>query len=143
MADDPGSEPVLVTDPGLLDVLAELRAREPLFHRPELGTTRFAFEAQIAEDFWEVGASGCRYSRAFVLATLEERWSRQHDDPWETTEFHCRQVGEGTYALTYTLLQGARVTRRLTIWRKVKGTWKALFHQGTLAASSPPASLPR
>lgn len=31
-------EPDLTTDPALLEVLAELREREPIFHRPELGT---------------------------------------------------------------------------------------------------------
>jgi hypothetical protein len=125
-------EPDLTTAPALRDVLDELRAREPLFHRPELGTSRADFAAQIAEDFWEVGASGRRYSRQHVLATLGVRWSLPHADAWETSQFHCRQVGSDTYALTYTLRQQSRVTRRLTIWRKVDGKWKALFHQGTV-----------
>jgi hypothetical protein len=126
------SEPVPPTDPSLLGVLEELRAREPIFHRPELGTSRADFASQIVDDYWEVGASGRRYGRDFVLATLVERWSRPHDDPWDTSELHCRQVGDETYALTYTLRQGERVTRRLTIWRRVDGGWKALFHQGTM-----------
>lgn len=127
-------DPDLATEPRLLTVLDELRAREPLCHRPEFGTTRADFAAQLAEDFWEVGASGRRYSRDFVLSVLEDRWSRRHDDPWETSEFHCRQLGDHTYALTYTLRQEERLTRRLTIWRKSDGTWKALFHQGTVVA---------
>jgi hypothetical protein len=134
MVDRPSSEPELTTDPRLRPILEELRAREPIFHRPELGTTPSDFTAQMAEDFWEIGASGRRYSRAFVLATLIERWSQPHDDPWETSDFQCRQVGEATYALTYTLRQGERMTRRLTLWRKVQGVWKILFHQGTLVA---------
>jgi len=44
-------EPMLVTDPTLTDVLDELRAREPLFHRPEFGTTRSDLEAMTTEDF--------------------------------------------------------------------------------------------
>ncbi|MDZ8135814.1 MAG: hypothetical protein RM049_11000 [Nostoc sp. DedQUE04] len=36
-------EPNLVTDPKILNVLNELRQREPIFHRPELGTTRADF----------------------------------------------------------------------------------------------------
>jgi hypothetical protein len=32
------------SDPKLLGVLAELRCREPIFHRPELGTSRADFE---------------------------------------------------------------------------------------------------
>lgn len=126
------SEPQLETEPRLLGILDELRAREPIAHRPELGTTRAAFAAQLDDDFWEIGASGRRYSREYVLAALEDRWSRPHEDVWEAGEFHCRAVGESTYALTYTLRQGERVTRRLTIWRNVEGVWRALFHQGTV-----------
>ena len=132
------TEPDLVTEPRLSDVLEELRAREPIFHRPELGTRRADFEAQLAPDFWEVGASGRRYGRDFVLATLEKRWSVPHDDPWETGEFHCRQVGERTYALTYTLRQRERVTRRLTLWRRDEDGWKVLFHQGTVVEAGAP-----
>jgi len=89
-----------------------------------------------------VGASGSRYSRDFVLTMLERTWSDAHDDPWETSEFQCRQLGEDTYALTYTLRQQERLTRRLTIWRKVEGGWKALFHQGTVVAPSISIGLP-
>lgn len=128
------SEPSLETDPSLSPVLAELRAREPLFHRPEWGTTRADFERMISGDYWEVGASGKRYSRAFVLDVLQERWAQPHDDPWETADFHCRDLGGGVYALTYTLTQGPRVTRRLTLWQRTGDQWRALFHQGTVVA---------
>ena len=56
-------EPALVTDPKLMGVLEQLQSREPIFHRAELGTTRADFEKMMAADFWEVGASGRRYSR--------------------------------------------------------------------------------
>ncbi len=62
-----------VTSPELLAVLEELKLREPIFHHPEFGTTRRDYEAMIDPDFWEVGASGRRYSREFVLETLENR----------------------------------------------------------------------
>jgi hypothetical protein len=64
----------LVTDERLHGVLDELVRREPLFHRPESGTTRVDFEAMTAPDFWETGASGRGYSRAHVLDVLEERY---------------------------------------------------------------------
>ena len=44
-----------------------LQAREPIFHRPELGTSRVNFERMTDESFWEVGASGRVYDREFVL----------------------------------------------------------------------------
>src|SRR5665213_635146 len=55
-----------VTSPELLAVLEELKLREPIFHHPEFGTTRQDYEAMTDPQFWEVGASGRRYSREFV-----------------------------------------------------------------------------
>jgi hypothetical protein len=115
------------------EVLAELSAREPIFHRLEFGTKRADFERMTAEDFWETGASGRRYSREFVLDELERRFAAPRDDVWETSDFQCRRLGEDTYLLTYTLLQdGVRLTRRATIWRRTVDGWKIVYHQGTV-----------
>ena len=114
-------------------VLAELSRREPIFHRPELGTTRADFEKMTAEDFWEIGASGRRYSRAEVLDALEKRWSAPHADVWETSDFECRRLAADVFLLTYSLLQdGVRRTRRATVWQRTAEGWKILYHQGTL-----------
>ena len=120
-------------NPDVTAVLAELSRREPLFHRPEFGTCRADFERMTVEEFWEIGASGRRYSRNFVLGELEKRFSAPHDDVWQTRDFHCARIGNEVYLLTYTLIQnGTRVTRRSTIWRRIDREWKAVFHQGTL-----------
>ena len=121
----------------LAEILSELSSREPIFHRPEFGTTRADFEAMTAEDFWEVGASGRSYSREFVLETLEQRFSAPHADVWETSGFHCQPLAESVYLLTYILIQDRkRVTRRATIWRKYEDGWKILYHQGTIVQDS-------
>ena len=125
--------PDVSTSPELQEVFAELTRREPIFHRAELGTTRTDFERMTAEDFWETGASGRRYSRQFVLDELEKRFAAPHEDVWETSEFQCRRLGEDLYLLTYTLLQDhVRLTRRATIWRKTPEGWKIVYHQGTV-----------
>lgn len=125
--------PTLTTAPELQGILAELSRREPIFHRPEFGTTRADFERMTAEDYWETGASGPRYSRQFVLDELEKRFSSPHADVWETRDFHCRSLSEDTYLLTYTLLQdNHRLTRRSTIWRSTPSGWKIVYHQGTI-----------
>jgi hypothetical protein len=113
-------------------VLAELVAREPIFHRPELGTTRNDFDAMMEPDFWETGASGRRYTREQCLELLVERARTPHDDPWETSDFACREIGPDDFLLTYTLRQGARVTRRATLWRRRDGAWRIAYHQGTV-----------
>jgi hypothetical protein len=129
---NPDMEPTFITDPGLMGVLGELKAREPIFHHPEFGTTRADFENMTAPDFWEVGASGRRYSRDYVLANLEKRYAGEYVDRWEAKDFHCRKLGENVYLLTYTLLQGERRTRRATIWQHTQAGWKIVFHQGTI-----------
>lgn len=127
-------EPDLATAAELAGVLDELRRREPIFHRPEFGTTRADFERMTASDFWEIGASGQRYSRSHVLNVLEHRVPDPAEHAWITRDFHCRELGADTYLLTYTLEQGKRVSRRSTIWRRSGGEWLIVFHQGTLVA---------
>ena len=134
---DQGVQPI---DPANLDVLNELMQREPIFHRPELGTMRQDFENMTVETFWEVGASGRRYSRKYVMDTLELRHSQPHEDPWETRDFHCLEIALDNYLITYTLIQGERVTRRFskgdaprtTIWQRCGADWKIVYHQGTV-----------
>ena len=126
-------EPDRTTEPELLDILAELSSREPIFHRPEFGTSRADFERMTADNFWETGASGRRYSRELVLDTLERRHRTPHEDFWKTTDFHCTRLAADTYLLTYTLLQdGVRLTRRATIWQSTSEEWKILYHQGAI-----------
>ena len=119
-------------DPANVDVLNELMQREPIFHRSELGTTRQDFENMTVETFWEVGASGRRYSRKYVMDTLELRHSEAHEDIWETRDFHCLEIAPDNYLITYTLIQGERVTRRSTIWRRCGAGWQIVYHQGTI-----------
>lgn len=121
----------------LSEVLVELSRREPIFHRPEFGTTRADFEKMIAEDFWEAGASGRRYSRADVLHELEKRFTVPHEDIWETSDFRCRRLAADVYLLTYQLVQNReRRTRRSSIWQHTAEGWRIVYHQGTIMQES-------
>jgi len=127
------SEPVLSTDPALFGILEELKSREPIFHRPEFGTTTADYESMMHEGFWEIGASGRRYSREFVLSELERRRQHPTEDLWETSDFHCRKLAADIYLLTYALIQDKiRKTRRSTLWQRTEVGWKIMFHQGTM-----------
>jgi hypothetical protein len=132
----------LGTEPELSEVLAELSRREPIFHRPEFGTSRADFKKMTVEDFWEVGASGRRYSRKEVLDALEKRCATPYEDVWETFDFHCRKLADDVFLLTYTLIQDkrdqekSRRTRRSTIWKRTVEGWKIAYHQGTIVQDS-------
>jgi len=125
-------EPKRITGPELTRVLKELVSREPIFHRSEWGTTRADFERMTSEDFWEVGASGQRYSRDYVLQELERRYQNPIVEDLHAEDFHCQELAFNLYLLTYTLYQHkTRKTRRTTIWQKTSEGWKIVFHQGT------------
>jgi len=125
------------TDPALNPILDELRPLEPIFHTPEFGLEPADFTARMAPDYWEVGASGRRYSREFILQMLA-------DSPpvnaatarWRASGHALRQLGPDTYLLTYSLRQGERLTRRSTLWQRTPVGWQILFHQGTLVSSN-------
>ena len=129
-------EPSLTTAPEHMAVMRELTQREPLFHKPTFGTTRQDFEAMTAPAFWEVSASGRRFSREFVLDVLEKRYENATEAIWEMGDVHCREIAAGNYLFTYTLVQGERVTRRASIWRRTPNGWQVIYHQGTVVAQN-------
>jgi hypothetical protein len=126
-------QPSIHTPPELRGVLEELRAREPIFHRPEFGNARADLERLMHESYWEVGASGTRYSREFVLETLLTRVPDPAESSWVVRDFQVSEIAADNYLVTYTLFQGARVSRRTTLWRRAASGWQILYHQGTLA----------
>jgi hypothetical protein len=128
----PNMEPALTTAPELDEVLRELMAREPLFHRPEFGTTRKDFDKLMAPEFWETTASGRRVSREFVFDCLEKRYATTTEVTWEIEDFRCQEIAANNYLVTYTLFQGERVTRRAAIWRRTNDGWQIVYHQGTI-----------
>ncbi len=116
------------TAPELLPILDDLRRREPIFHRP-------AFPTVMSPDYWEVGASGRRYSRDFILETLVLHPPIDADVArWQATDFALQQLAPNTYLLAYTLDQTGRITRRSTLWQNTQEGWQILYHQGTLVA---------
>jgi hypothetical protein len=88
----------------------------------------------MAPEFWEIGASGQRYSREFVRDTVVERLRNPGDDPWRCAEFGLRELAPHVFLLTYVLEQVERRTMRSTIWRRDPDGWRVVFHQGTMAS---------
>ncbi|HXF90772.1 MAG TPA: DUF4440 domain-containing protein [Candidatus Nitrosotenuis sp.] len=125
----------------LTKILSDLKRREPIFHHPdEFGRFRQDILNMTCDEFWEIGASGRRYSREDVMIeTLLKRYADpEYKDIWETSDFELTQIASDTYLLTYILVQNnTRRTRRSTIWRNVNGQWKILYHQGTVIEEEP------
>ena len=132
------------TDPDLVPVLDELRVREPIFHTSEFGSTRADFEKATAPEYWETSASGRRYSREFILRTLEQNPPIDAIAAgWQCYDHALRRLGSDTYLLTYTLRQSERITRRTTIWQSTSEGWRILYHQGTIVSAEEDDTFPR
>ncbi len=125
-------EPNPIADPDLLDVLHELMQCESRLHHPEPDLIRADFERMVDAAFWEVGASGRRYSRESVLDVLERRVANQAEEAWSTRDAHCFEIAADNYLLTYTLTHSGRVTHRASLWRRTGDGWKIVYHQGTI-----------
>jgi len=134
-------KPFFTTDPTRNPILDELRPLEPIFHTPDFGLEPADAARRTAPDYWEVGASGRRYSRDFILQTLA-------DNPpanaatlrWRASGHALRQLsttpGAETFLLTYTLRQQDRLTRRSTLWQRTPTGWQILYHQGTIVSAN-------
>lgn len=130
MAQEP--EPAIAS-PHLASVLDELMQREPIFHRAAIARTAEDFDRMMAPGYWEVGASGHRYSREFILQTLAQHPPVDADAAgWTCSDFQLRSIAPAIFLLTYTLDQSGRITRRSTIWQRAANDWRILYHQGTL-----------
>ncbi|MDQ7746125.1 nuclear transport factor 2 family protein [Hydrogenophaga pseudoflava] len=127
-------EPELTLESGLAPVLDELKTLEDLYHAAFADATLADFDRLVAPGFWETGATGRRYSRAFARQVLAQRPGRPDPASWQTDEHHLQRVGEDVWLLTYRLHQPGRVTRRTTLWRREGARWQAVYHQGTVVA---------
>jgi hypothetical protein len=116
----------------------ELVRLENLVHWPPVSTTRAEMARWFAEDFWEVGASGRKFTLSVVLNVLEKRAAAgAAAEPHTLSDVGCRALAADTFLLTYLLAQPDRVTRRSSVWRRTPNGWRMLHHQGTVAPQNP------
>lgn len=116
----------------LHDILEHLKTLEPLIYCANAGATYEYFDSLLAPDFWEVGASGKIYDRAFVLSVLADRQRNPIQEPWHTFDYQIRAIEAQHYLITYSLQQATRLSRRATLWQNTEQGWKMLYHQGTV-----------
>jgi len=126
-------EPELMITPALLPILEELKPLEPLIYAANAGKKTAYFEHLLAPEFWEVGASGRRYSREYVLYELEKREKNPINEAWHADCYHLQQLDKTHYLITYTLHQPTRISQRASLWRKEGERWLFVYHQGTVA----------
>lgn len=122
----------------LSDVENYIKSREPIFHHREFTNNRQQLEDETTEDYFEISASGCDYSRKFILDYLEQRYKEQPvddmvKDNWKLTNFKLKVLAPELYLVNYTLHGQGRITKRGEIWKgNLKTGLKIMYHQGTI-----------
>ena len=104
-----------------------LKLEEELL-KPEIRSHPDRLNQLLADDFFEFGSSG-------------KVWHKEGDynnglsnREMILSEFEIRFLSEAAVLATYRIHDKTRLqkTLRSSIWRNNNGTWKMIFHQGTL-----------
>ena len=120
-----------------MDLLSELKRREPVFQRPEFGTSQADFKALTSESFYGIDGFGRRYSREHAINTAmyeDPNYKGIHSwptDTWEIGKFEWQKVANNKVLVTYLLLTRNNMTRRTSLWHITGKNWKIMFHQAT------------
>lgn len=122
-----------------MDLLEEFKRREPVFQRPEFGTSKRDFEKLTAESFYGVDSFGRRYSREQAITTAlamyeDPKYKGIHSWPagtWEIGKFEWQKIANNKVLVTYMMLTCNNMTRRTSIWHFTGKDWKIMFHQAT------------
>jgi hypothetical protein len=83
----------------------------------------------LADDFVEFGSSG----RIFTKKDIIERLPLEEEITFKLTNFQAKYIDENVVLTTFEIEKnvGVKYTLRSSIWKKNKGTWQMVFHQGT------------
>lgn len=120
----------------------DLLAREPILDRPEYIWDEASFEAEVAPDFREIGASGALYGREELKRIVLGRMAGTHPvslvGGYRIQDAEVVDLAPDLAQVRYTLHGQGRVTRRTTLYRRTGRGWQAIFHQGTVVAGASP-----
>ncbi|HEY1774031.1 MAG TPA: DUF4440 domain-containing protein [Gammaproteobacteria bacterium] len=110
-----------------------IRGFEEQLLQPAFRACSDGVAALLAEDFLEIGASGCRYDKAQILAAL----ARETGFSASLSDFEAHTLAAGWVLATYRarLQRAAEPTvesLRSSLWCLREGRWQLRFHQGTV-----------
>lgn len=108
-----------------------IRSLESALLHPEVRRSSKAVNALLAQDFFEFGSSGRIYNYA-PGDTFD------YGAAYEMQDFKAQRLSPGCVLATYRAVKKdaegnvVSITLRSSIWKRGKGTWKMVFHQGTI-----------
>jgi len=116
------------------DSVAEAIARELQLMSPGVRSSRAHADQLLDPEFVEVGASGRRWDREAMLASLPDMQGADEEGPvYEPTGMTGTVLAPGLVHLTFETTIDGRRARRSSIWRKSDdgSGWRMYYHQAT------------
>ena len=101
--------------------------------QPAVRTNPVRVAELLADDYFEIGESGKRYTKRDVLEAL----NNEAETEFMIDKFAIIPFGPDTVLATYLVRKFIRKSRResssrrSSLWRRSDGCWKMVFHQGT------------
>ena len=102
---------------------------------PAVRSDRRRVDTLLALDFTEVGRSGRLWTRDEMLESVggfESSWGPKA----VASEMQGRMLADDLVLLTYVTESAAGHSRRSSVWRRSRGRWQIVFHQGTALAAT-------
>lgn len=122
----------------------EIRSLEEKLHRVEIRRSPTAVAEILAEGFVEFGSSGTIYAdRDELIAGLAAEKCEKPSQPIIACDYTFRSISPDAVLVTYRSIQPVdenspeRNALRSSIWQRIDGRWKMIFHQGTLTVPRP------
>lgn len=85
----------------------------------------------LSEDFVEIIPTGQTWTKKQIIESLT---SGDNQEEYEAFQIQVRNISKNTVMLNYLTKKPSQIEQqmRTSIWRKEKGKWQMIFHQGTV-----------
>jgi len=111
-----------------INLTQRIQALEELLLRPEVRADSARVSGLLANDFFEIGASGRTFDKAATLQSLSNE--TEDKSTWTVVDFQLVPLSDNLVQTRYSILESR--TLRTSIWRKERDGWVIFFHQGTI-----------
>src|SRR4051812_18595373 len=109
----------------MADVARHLRELEEYLLRTDVRANAGLLQSLLDDEFVEFGSSGRVFDKQSITGALAE------EAPWQYTlsDFHVTALSEEVVLVTYRLTIAEIKTLRSSLWKRMNGVWKIVFHQ--------------
>lgn len=110
-----------------------IRSLEESLLSPAVRSSAEALSQLLAEEFIEFGSSGLRFERQEIIDSL----AVESGVRFALSDFALRPLAPDVALATYQVARApaaggtARRSWRSSVWQRIDGRWRMLFHQGT------------